>query len=106
LSAFTDPSTRSLRDLTYIYNLQGLDQMSVSPDKGRKTIDQSLEILSAIYKVAPMSVGLSLFRDAKLDELVNIYSKATPEEREHAYKLLSSLYPTDQDRLKKIKEQQ
>ena len=106
LSAFTDPSTRSLRDLTYTYNLQGLDQMSVSPDKGRKTIDQSLEILSAIYKVAPMSVGLSLFRDAKLDELVNIYSKATPEEREHAYKLLSSLYPTDQDRLKKIKEQQ
>lgn len=106
LSAFTDPSTRSLRDLTYKYHLQGLDQMSVSPDKGRKTIDQSLDILNDIYKVSPMSVGLSLFKDAKLDELVNIYSKATPEEREHAYKLLSSLYPTDEDRIRKIKEEQ
>ena len=106
LSAFTDPSTRSLRDLTYKYHLQGLDQMSVSPDKGRKTIDRSLDILNDIYKVSPMSVGLSLFKDAKLDELVNIYSKATPEEREHAYKLLSSLYPTDEDRIRKIKEEQ
>lgn len=104
LSAFTDPSTRKLRDLYYMYHLQGLDQMSVSPDKGRKTIDQSLDILSEIYKVAPMSVGLSMFKDAKLDELVNVYSKATQEERTHAYDLLSSLYPTEQDQLNKIKE--
>ena len=106
LSAYTDPATRSLRDLTYKYHLQGLDQMSVSPDKGRKTIDQSLDILNDIYKVAPMSVGLSMFKDAKLDELINIFSKATPEEREHAVKLLSNLYPTDQERINKIKEQQ
>lgn len=106
LSAFTDPSTRQLRDLTYQYHLQGLDQMSVSPDKGRKTIDATLDILYAIYSVSPMSVGLSLFKDAKLDELVNIYSKATPEEREHAVKILSTLYPTDNDRIQKIKEPQ
>lgn len=106
LSAFTDPSTRKLRNLTYQYHLQGLDQMSVSPDKGRKTIDASLDILTDISKVAPMSVGLSLFRDAKLDELVNIYSKATSEERTHAVGVLSTLYPTDNDRIQKIKEQQ
>ena len=53
-----------------------------------------------------MSVGLSLFKDAKLDELVNIYSKATPEERDHAVKVLSALYPTDNDRIQKIKDPQ
>lgn len=104
LGAFTDPSTRKLRDLTYQYHLQGLDQMSVSPDKGRKNIDSSLDILTDIYRVSPMSVGLSLFRDAKLDELVNIYSKATPEEHQHAYDVLSPLYPTDADRIEKIKK--
>lgn len=77
--------------------------MSVSPDKGRKTIDTSLDILTDIYKVAPMSVGLSMFKDAKLDELVNIYSKAPQEERQHAYDVLSPLYPTDQERIDKIK---
>ncbi len=104
LGAYTDPSTRSLRDLTYKYHLQGLDQMSVSPDKGRKNIDSSLDILTEVYRVSPMSVGLSMFRDAKLDELVNIYSKATSEEHDHAFEVLSPLYPTDGERLEKIKK--
>lgn len=103
LASFTDPSTRIIRDLYYSYHLQGLDQMSVSPDKGRKTIDTSLDVLTEVFKVAPMSVGLSMFRDAKLDELVNIYSKAPADERQHAYDVLSPIYPTDQDRLDKIK---
>lgn len=103
LASFTDPSTRRLRDLYYNYHLQGLDQMSVSPEKGRKTIDTSLDILTEIYKVAPMSVGLSMFKDAKLDELVNIYSKATADERQHAYDVLSAIFPTEQQRLDQIK---
>lgn len=103
LASFTDPSTRTIRDLYYSYHLQGLDQMSVSPDKGRKTIDASLDILNDVFKVAPMSVGLSMFKDAKFDELVNIYSKAPADEREHAYQLLSPMFPTEQQRLEKIK---
>lgn len=104
LASFTDPSTRSIRELYYSYHLQGLDQMSVSPDKGRKTIGSSLEILGKVFSVAPMSVGLSMFKDAKMDELVNIYSKAPLEEREHAYELLSPIFPTEQMRLEKIKK--
>lgn len=104
LASFTDPSTRTIRELYYSYHLQGLDQMSVSPDKGRKTIGSSLEILGKVFSVAPMSVGLSMFKDAKMDELVNIYSKAPVEEREHAYELLSPIFPTEQMRLEKIKK--
>lgn len=103
LAAYTDPATSVLRDLNYEFHLKGLDQMSVSPDKGRQTITQTLDNLTAVYKANPMSVGLSMFRDAKLDELVNIYSKAPSDERETAYKILQPLYPTDQDRLEKIK---
>ncbi|MFG6392277.1 MAG: DUF4835 family protein [Candidatus Amulumruptor sp.] len=104
LASFTDPSTRTIRDLYYTYHLQGLDQMSVSPDKGRKTIDGALDILNDVFKVAPMSVGLSMFKDAKLDELVKIYSKAPADEREHAYQLLLPMFPTEQTRLEKIKQ--
>ena len=50
-----------------------------------------------------MSVALSLFRDSKLDELVNVYSKAPQSEREDVYNLLHNIYPTDNDRLDKIK---
>ena len=50
-----------------------------------------------------MSVGLSMFKDAKLDELVNVYSKAPEEERQHAYDVLSPIFPTEQQRLDELK---
>lgn len=104
LGAYTDPSTQQLRDMVYKYHREGIDQMSVSPDKGRAAITESLETLKNIYNVAPMSVGLSMFRDSKLDELVNVYTKGSQEERDRVVEVLSSLYPTDQDRIQKIKE--
>lgn len=104
LSAYTDNATSSIRDLYYKYHRNGLDEMSTAPDKGRANITKSLENLTTVYDVAPMSVALSMFRDAKLDELVNIYSQAPGEERTKAYEILQPLYPTDQDRLDKIKQ--
>lgn len=104
LGAYTAPSTQQLRDMVYKYHREGIDQMSVSPDKGRAAITESLETLKNIYNVAPMSVGLSMFRDSKLDELVNVYTKGSQEERDRVVEILSSLYPTDQDRIQKIKE--
>lgn len=103
LSAFTDQSTAGLRDILYIYHRNGLDEMSVSPDKGRAKITESIGILEKVFKVAPMSVGLSIFKDAKLDELVNVYSKSSQTERENVYKTLYDIYPTEQQRLLQIK---
>lgn len=103
LSAFTDPATSGLRDLLYEYHRLGLDEMSVSPDKGRAKITSSLDYLQKVNQVNSMSVGLSMFKDAKLDELVNVYSKAPRTERDRVYELLNEIYPTEQTRLKQIK---
>ncbi|MDE6703792.1 MAG: DUF4835 family protein [Muribaculaceae bacterium] len=103
LAAFTDQSTQSLRDLMYDYHRRGLDEMSVSPDKGRAKITETMSVIGQVYSSAPMSVGLSMFKDAKLDELVNIYSKANSEERSKVYNILQEIYPTEQERLEKIK---
>ena len=104
LSAFTDAQTSGLRDMYYDYHRRGLDQMALSPDKGRSAITESLQQIKKVFDVAPMSVGLSMFRDAKLDELVNVYSKAPAEERSNVYNLLEPIYPTDQERLEKIRK--
>lgn len=103
LAAYTEPNTSILRNLFYEYHRLGLDEMVLSPDKGRAKISSTLEYLKKIYDVAPMSVGLSMFKDAKLDELVNLYSKSSQTERDNAYEILSSLFPTENDRLNKIK---
>ncbi len=103
LSAYTDQATSSLRDILYEYHRNGLDQMSVSPDKGRANITQTLSNLTAVYSSNPMSVGLSMFKDSKLDELVNIYSKASQTERDNVYNMLKDIWPTDQDRVNRIR---
>lgn len=104
LSAYADANMAGIRRLLYNYHRKGLDEMVTSPDKGRATITESLKEISQVYKVAPMSVALSIFRDSKLDELVNIYSKAPEAERNAAYEILQPIYPTDTERLEKIKK--
>ncbi|MDE6242408.1 MAG: DUF4835 family protein, partial [Muribaculaceae bacterium] len=94
---------KPMREMLYNYHRRGLDEMVTSPDKGRAAITAELRKLPAIHQADPMSVSLSIFRDTKLDELVNIYSEAPASEREEVYKILSPIYPTDLERLELIK---
>lgn len=103
LSSFTDPATSVTRTMLYEYHRGGLDEMFMSPDKGRAKITSTLQNLQKVYQSDPMSVALSMFKDAKLDELVNIYSKASQTERETVVELLSPLYPTEMKRINFIK---
>lgn len=103
LRAYTEPNTAMIRDMIYQYHRTGLDEMALSPDKGRASITASIETIKKIYDVAPMSVALSMFKDAKLDELVNVYSKSNSTEREKVYEWLYPIFPTESERLDKIK---
>jgi hypothetical protein len=51
-----------------------------------------------------MSVLLPIFCDSKLDELVNLYSEAPQTEREEVYKILSNIYPTEEQRLSQLRK--
>ncbi len=105
LSAYTETQTAPIRQIIYDYHRMGLDQMAVTVDKGRAAITHTLENLSKIYEVAPMSVCLTMFKDAKLDELINIYSKANMTEKEAVYEMLYQVYPSETNRLEEIKKQ-
>lgn len=104
LSAFTEKQTAPIRQMLYDYHRMGLDQMVVTVDKGRSTITHTLENLGKIYEVAPLSVCLTMFKDAKLDELINIYSKANTTEKESVYEMLYQVFPSETNRLDKIKK--
>ncbi|MDE6560702.1 MAG: DUF4835 family protein [Muribaculaceae bacterium] len=104
LTSFTSPSTSSYRQMLYDYHRKGLDEMVTSPDKGRASITSSLNAIETVYKADAMSAALSIFRDSKMDELVNVYSKAPQTEREMVYKLLQPIYPAENERLTKIRK--
>lgn len=104
LTSFTSPATSSYRQMLYDYHRKGLDEMVTSPDKGRASITSSLDAIETVYKADPMSAALSIFRDSKMDELVNVYSKAPQTERDLVYKLLQPIFPAENERLTKIRK--
>lgn len=104
LSAITEGNSSAIRNIYYDYYRKGLDIMSVSPDKGRAAITESLKALQSVASAAPMSPVITLFRDTKLDELSNIYSKGPADERKSVYNMLIEIYPTEAKRIESIKE--
>jgi len=103
ITALTENSADTFRDMWYTYHRRGLDEMAANPDRGRTTIIESLTALEQLKSARPTSVLFQMFADAKLDEVVAIYSKATAQEKQAGYKMLSNIYPTESTRLDKLK---
>lgn len=103
-TAMTDNTSDVFRDMWYTYHRKGLDEMAANSDRGRTTILSALPVLEQIKSTRPTSVSLQLFADTKLDEVVLIYSKATTQEKQEGYKMLSNLYPALTTRLEGLKK--
>lgn len=103
LAALTEPPTAAFRTLLYDYHRRGLDVMTISPEKGRATIGQTLQRLRDMVSQSPITPLAALMRDAKLDELVGLYSKASDDERREAAALLTALWPSESEAIEKIK---
>ncbi|WP_305483263.1 DUF4835 family protein [Paramuribaculum intestinale] len=102
-ASLTEPPTAAFRTLLYDYHRRGLDVMTVSPEKGRATIGQTLQRLRDMVSQSPMTPLAALMRDAKLDEFVGLYSKASDDERREAAALLTALWPSESEAMEKIK---
>lgn len=104
ITALTDNLSDSFRDMWYTYHRKGLDEMAANPDRGRTTIISALPALQEIKSARPSSILLQMFSDAKLEEVVGVYSKATAQEKQEGFKMLSELYPTEEKRLEPLKK--
>lgn len=103
-TALQDNASEAFRDMWYTYHRRGLDEMAANPDRGRMTIIEALPALREVRSARPTSVLLQMFSDAKLDEIVAIYSKATTQERQDGYKMLFEIYPTQSTRLEALQK--
>lgn len=92
-----------MRLLSYQYHRLGLDVMYDKRDEGRAKIFASLDNLKPAKQFKPGSPLLSNFIETKADELINLYSKASTQEKQAVYDLLSSIYPASTNRLQGIK---
>ena len=96
------PVFQPIRECLYRYHRTGLDLMSDKPDDGRKAILNSTDLLLKVYNDRPASFIMELFFNAKADELVNIFSKALPDEKNKIVETLSRVNPTNTNKYSKI----
>ena len=97
--AFTD-----FRNYFYQYHRLGLDIMSTNVTNGRATISEGMSVLKTAKQARPASFIVSAFMDAKNDELINLFSKATDNEKKSFLTLMESVDPTRITQYEKVNE--
>lgn len=94
---------KPVREAYYKYHRQGLDVMSKTPEAARKNIYESLLMIQKVFKVAPNTVMLIIFFEAKSDELVNIFKNAPTTEKPKVIDLLSEINIANISKYEKIR---
>ncbi|HEY3372640.1 MAG TPA: DUF4835 family protein [Prolixibacteraceae bacterium] len=90
------------RSCTYQYHRQGLDIMSDKAPEGRAVIAESLKSIQKVFRARPSLYILQVFFDAKSDELVNVFSKSFPDEKNRVSVILNECDPSNGSKYEKI----
>ena len=85
---------KPIREASYQYHLQGMDQFLETPDEARKMISESIQKVLKVNQARPRSILTISFLDAKTDELSRIFSKGDPALRKRTYNMLVNIDPT------------
>ncbi len=99
-----DDAFSAYRDFFYTYHRLALDQMQTNVGNARARIAEGLPVLQETYRARPTTYIINSFLDTKADELVNIFQKGTPEEKEAVYEILMAIDPTRQNTYERIKK--
>lgn len=102
INNLTDEAFKKYRNYFYEYHRLGLDEMSTNIVNARAKIAAGLPVLRETNRARPSAIAISSFMDAKSDELINIFSKASEKEKKEAVEVLSDVNPTQINRYEKI----
>lgn len=95
----------SVREGIYQYHRLGLDQMADNMDIGRTSVNDCLENFQRANREKPGLFLIQLMIDAKRDELINIYTQASPMEKAKAVNILKELDPANSSKYQRIMTQ-
>ena len=83
------------RQVNYDYHRLGMDKMYEDARAARLIVSNSIKTLETTASSNPNSMILQQFFAAKSTELINIYSKAAPQEKAEMVNLLTKLDPVN-----------
>lgn len=93
-----DDRFRSIRDAYYRYHMKGLDVMTKDPDKAREEIYSSLSDVKKVHDQLPNAFILRVWFNAKSDELIEVFKRGTPTQKNKSVELLKKMDPANRSR--------
>jgi hypothetical protein len=93
---------KPMRQFMYEYHRTGMDLMSEKPDEGRAVIGNSLSHLEKMYRDRPGLFLLQLMLEAKRDEIIQVYSQGSPQEKTKIANLMREIDPANSSTYEKI----
>jgi hypothetical protein len=93
-----------VRQFVYLYHMKGLDRMESDITQARTEIYESLRRLQDVYRRRPdpFMYYLTVVLEAKVNELVNIFSPGFPEEKSRVVQILTEIDPANETKYRQI----
>ncbi len=102
INNLTDEAFRKFRNYMYDYHRLGLDEMSINMVNARARISSGLPVLRETNRSRPSAIAVTSFLDAKTDELINIFKRATDQEKKAVIEVLTDVNPTQSEKFETI----
>ena len=91
----TNSAYANLRLAYYYYNRLGLDMMTKDQQQARQNIIQALKYIQQVHQVRTNLLSVQAFFDAKISEIVSIFTPAPPEEQKEVYLVIKEVSPSN-----------
>lgn len=95
-------SYQTIRGFLYDYHRKGLDLMADDVEGGRKVVGNSLKYLEVVYKKRPNLYVLQVMLEAKRQEIINLYSEASPAEKMAMINMMKEVDPPNGTRYEEV----
>ncbi|MCO5249594.1 MAG: DUF4835 family protein [Chitinophagales bacterium] len=102
VDALLNPRYKIFNQILYTYHFVGLDKFYDDIATGREAVISTFKDLETLYEDNPNNILLRTFFVAKSDEIVNILSEATPNEKGVAVNLLTKMDPVNSEKYRNL----
>jgi hypothetical protein len=102
INNLNDEAFRKYRNFIYDYHRLGLDEMTANAVNARARISSGLPVLREANRARPSAIAIISFLDAKTDEIINIFKRATDQEKKTVIEILTDVNPTQSERYETI----
>jgi len=97
-----NPTFRPMREATYNYHRNGLDEMHRDPEKGKTNMLKALDEIAQIAKINRNAMVIQLFANAKNLEIVEVFKVADSRMKRQVQELMTLIDPANASRYQAI----